>query len=1065
MHIFGFHIEGFGIFKNQSVQDIPNGFVLFLGENESGKTTLMEFIRTILFGFPRRGTRNDYPPLQGGSHGGRLQVVMKDERRFTIERVGRQEAITEGEGVTERVATSERLLGGIDRQTFENVFAIGLKELQGLTVLSQESLRGRLLAAGAGLGLASIPTTLQTIDGELNTLLSQRGRQQLINKIVNRLREIRIQVGQLRGQAAEYSEYQRKQTQLEEQIKQRKTEAESIHQRLRRVDQLEQTRGLFIRLCTAREKAANLGFAKCFPPNGLERFENLKRHIEEIIEGKKAREDEAVHLEQQLRQIIMDETLLECQESIEALLGEREKLLSALNDQPILKSKMGQSEEEFQRRLRELGADWNPERLGQVDASVQVRQRVQEFGRQLDTLERKYEQAQANLRSIEVTEKEAKRIVDEAARRLDALPTSPIADSEQLLRKQEALQVMRFLFHQRDVATIQINAKRMVQQDLTARLESLKMTKEKQRVEQLPTWMPIVALMSGVGLAIVLAVQKSFVLSAIFLLAGVVLAGLLHRLCRRDSIRIGQLERDTQQLEQTQQKEADGVRTFEEQLHAINGEIERVAQEAGFKRPIDVAELERLAGELDRAVMQFREWMECKRKKDDAEISWRDGHERLETNLQERDSACRELQDLQDDWQRWLAERGFSGSIRPDGFEAVLQAVERARDVDRNLEELRQRIGRIEDYILEARTKIRTLLDACGRKPFAREVGVEDLDRLRRDLEVARDAQRQRQRLEEQLEAAHSNITRLRDQLENKQAEHKELLQQAGTADEKEFRRVNAFFEEWKRYSQQIETDEIALRTIVGTSEAQGALETELRETEPLQLQAEKDNLERRLKEVTDALSLDEREVGSVNERLAQMSRDGKLGELLFEQRTLQQQLSDATKRWATLVVCRHLLEEARGVYERERQPQVIVEAGRFLEIMTNSRYRLMSPVGEGSIQLEDVALRRKQENVWSSGLADQVYLAIRLGLAREFGRHAEPLPVILDDILVRFDPSRLLGAARIILEFAKEQQVLLFSCHPEFKDVIERACRDSQLLEVVVSHYNISDGMISRQS
>ena len=63
MYLSGFHIDGFGIYHDQGVQDLPPGLVLFVGDNESGKTTLMEFLRTLLFGFPRRAAkRNDYEP-------------------------------------------------------------------------------------------------------------------------------------------------------------------------------------------------------------------------------------------------------------------------------------------------------------------------------------------------------------------------------------------------------------------------------------------------------------------------------------------------------------------------------------------------------------------------------------------------------------------------------------------------------------------------------------------------------------------------------------------------------------------------------------------------------------------------------------------------------------------------------------------------------------------------------------------------------------------------------------------------------------------------------------------
>lgn len=46
----------------------------------------------------------------------------------------------------------------------------------------------------------------------------------------------------------------------------------------------------------------------------------------------------------------------------------------------------------------------------------------------------------------------------------------------------------------------------------------------------------------------------------------------------------------------------------------------------------------------------------------------------------------------------------------------------------------------------------------------------------------------------------------------------------------------------------------------------------------------------------------------------------------------------------------------------------------------------------------------------------------MRLALGREFGRNAEPLPIMLDDVLVNFGPDRRRGAAAVILRFAAEQ-------------------------------------------
>ena len=289
------------------------------------------------------------------------------------------------------------------------------------------------------------------------------------------------------------------------------------------------------------------------------------------------------------------------------------------------------------------------------------------------------------------------------------------------------------------------------------------------------------------------------------------------------------------------------------------------------------------------------------------------------------------------------------------------------------------------------------------------------------------------------------------------------MFQKAGARDEEEFRQRAASYQEWRDWLKQIEDSEIALRTLAGTEAAQASLEEELSQTDPWALQAEKEILQVRLSELTDSLFKDSQQVGDLNRRLADLAQNKKLGELLLEQRTLKEQLAEATRRWATLMVCRHLLEQARSVYERERQPQVIQEADRFLNTMAQARYRLVSAVGEGSIQLEDrLSLGRKEEICWSAGLADQVYLAIRLGLAREFGRHLEPLPVILDDVLVKFDPTRRAKAAQVILEFSRGQQVLLFSCHPEFREIFARVRHDLQYRDALIACYTIADGVIA---
>ena len=77
-----------------------------------------------------------------------------------------------------------------------------------------------------------------------------------------------------------------------------------------------------------------------------------------------------------------------------------------------------------------------------------------------------------------------------------------------------------------------------------------------------------------------------------------------------------------------------------------------------------------------------------------------------------------------------------------------------------------------------------------------------------------------------------------------------------------------------------------------------------------------------------------------------------------------------------------------------------------------------------------------RQPNELSRGTREQLYLALRFGLIREFGEHAERLPVVVDEALVNFDPERAHLAAESFAQLAETNQVLIFTCHPTTVDL-----------------------------
>ncbi|MBQ2236659.1 MAG: hypothetical protein II317_00915, partial [Clostridia bacterium] len=75
-----------------------------------------------------------------------------------------------------------------------------------------------------------------------------------------------------------------------------------------------------------------------------------------------------------------------------------------------------------------------------------------------------------------------------------------------------------------------------------------------------------------------------------------------------------------------------------------------------------------------------------------------------------------------------------------------------------------------------------------------------------------------------------------------------------------------------------------------------------------------------------------------------------------------------------------------------------------------------------------------KEIDYLSSGTKDQVYLSMRLALAKLMS-DKDLLPIFLDDSLDRYDDSRTVAALNFLKGFAKDSQIIMFTCHSFIAD------------------------------
>ena len=130
---------------------------------------------------------------------------------------------------------------------------------------------------------------------------------------------------------------------------------------------------------------------------------------------------------------------------------------------------------------------------------------------------------------------------------------------------------------------------------------------------------------------------------------------------------------------------------------------------------------------------------------------------------------------------------------------------------------------------------------------------------------------------------------------------------------------------------------------------------------------------------------------------------------------------------YAALTIAQETLAQARAELQRRFAPRITQRAQKLLAQMTGGRYHSLTMSEDFSLQAgagEESTLR---DSLWrSDGTMDQLYLALRLAVAEEL---TPEVPLILDDVLVRFDDGRMKAAVEILKEMAQTRQVICFTC------------------------------------
>ncbi|MBQ4132991.1 MAG: AAA family ATPase [Desulfovibrionaceae bacterium] len=945
MRIQSININGFGLFRDFNINDLAPGLNLITGENEAGKSTCLEFIRTCLFGAPvGKGSRlRTRPPVPSGSKGGgEMRLALENGDIWELFWQPRTGAglhtlfrVENNSSTQLNIEEYRRLIGDTSRELFESVYGFSLEQLQDLNSLKSDGRVADLLyGAGLGLGNISLPQILSELkEKQMEEIWRERGQKPALNILLNQLNELDQNISEKQKNQGRYALVQ-------------------------------------------NELAALAAESRCHEENvqaGMADVQTLKELIQlkaRLTEQEKLQSEYSAALS---RPVSPQAALLFSEVSLENIIEhERRK-------------------NELQAKLNHLGEE--QARLIETLAASSPAQAISAFKSEIDSLQEQKSRYQHLLEE----KKEIFNKIEDTANYppIRGLLQNKICSSEieeTIIRLQTAWQNLSALLPALSLLQAEDNDENEFKRNY------LRMANPAALI-----------LMLGAAAAAATGAYSHFQESSwswliwiiLALLSGALLKAAAHS---RKRARLAGQDKLSRQLAELIARAAPSVQELKGLLAGLSINIPET------DAPLSVwaetlAEIEAKTAELEHSLSLIEKLP-----------SLLNRHQEIENKIHQLDQLAKTL-------------------LRKT--EAFIPAPEK-----RNME-------------TAGFPEILRLLTMLANNAIARQMHDEKLKGLLEGLAA------QQQETSALLENAKAESARrfaltTAGSLEDLKALHQNWCNQIRLEE-----KISAGLKEIESLAGRLPEAERVLQKLIPQGEdKEGSLIERLNAIAPERLQTMLDEQNQLLAQNLEKGRALASQSGSLEQEANSLLSESELATLVLERENLREQAASLARRWSVAALVRHFMEKAKQNYEAEHQTAVMRKASRIFSEITAQAYRGLDPTdSENNFAVLTHAGEIRLPQELSRGAREQLYLALRLAVIEHRAETSEPLPIILDDALVNFDPVRLGRAINAILALATKHQIFYFTCQPH---IIPEFTARAEQLGIIGKQYVLNKGMIS---
>lgn len=979
MRITGVHIYGYGKWENVKFMPFSKEIQAIFGQNEAGKSTMMSFIHSILFGFPTKQQNiKRYEPKTALKYGGKLFLDTETFGSITVERIKSTHKATGDVTVTlpdgkmggEEILTE--LFKGMDRLTYQRIYSFDIHGIQKVHTIKSDDLGTFLFSAGM-IGTDVITNVDQMLKKQLEKYFKPNGKKPLINEKLREVKNVHHQLIKLQEHNNRYNELIVEKERLEGQLLKIDEEKEQLTAKWKLAETKKSFVPLFMEKSILQHKLAQLPKYEPFPIDGLNRIEKLKASMLPFETRKFALETKKMELTEQLKKIHLNQDIIQLEPIIDKLLSTKSLFDAKREEIRSVETEIEGLNEEIAQQKALVNMNGDDEKFLTLNTSMIRNEQIQKLVKQYGQLE---------------TEKQL--LDDEFSKVKDELETceAKMKDlEEECLNEHERETYEKIVARYEGKEGKELDS--IANSLMTCEKRIKTMTALHNKRKKITSSILLIGWLICFGVMLYSIFSKQYFAITISVILAIIL--FFFRSSSPYKMMLTELEEERHLLLERQQKLHEDFLMSSNETSLLRDAQKKLVRDDQVKHMLETEKIILKQKEVmyEKIIRSYEEW----------EKNWFELHEQVEKLKNE-----------------YFIPRDVSGNQLFD----VFRIIEKIKELIHKRDRLHVKYMQLETDITKNMETIKEISSALNIE-HSNENDVFVL--MKQLVNEEKEKQTSYISLKNKLREVEEELSLISNEYNHLQSECKKLFEQAEVMTEEAFLAKGKSFKEAEELIRKLQM-----------IDGQLSFYQHLHEVEHIETEAE---LTKMMKEYSEQLNLikeQEKEIqtklSDMKYKISQLEEGGDYSTILQTFTLEKSQLQELYRKWAVYAVAYDLLFKTVNVFKNERLPAIIKEVERNLFVLTNGEYvKVFAPIEHETFIVERNDGMRFTPDELSQATAEQLYIALRFALAQNM-QTKERYPIMIDDSFVNFDKSRTECAFRLIRELSQKHQIFFFSCH-----------------------------------